>query len=108
MPFKCCAPGCRTGYRPRTSDNEFLIEEEFNETPSTHKLPRDNPALMKIWLERLGYDPSWQPSKSARICALHFKKSNLSSAREDTNKSRRETLSEVYHLELCPNHAKTA
>lgn len=65
MVNKCVVPQCRTGYR--------------NVIPagvSCHHFPRDQPRR-KEWIQAIGREFGWQPSRASRICSLHFRLSDF-------------------------------
>lgn len=77
MGFKCCIPGCRTGY-----DSSSV---------SVFRLPSDDNQL-KLWLRRINRINSdgseWQPTSNHRVCALHFKEDDVERISQDLRNRR--------------------
>ncbi len=65
MPDKCCAVNCRTGYNDEPPPASLGI--------SLFGFPWDNPDLVDEWKKRISRK-DWEPTKSSKICSLHFKK----------------------------------
>lgn len=60
MVYKCCAPGCRTGYKSQDSPRDVTL----------HKFPSQNSPLLKRWLRNIPRD--FVPSTNSRLCSIHF------------------------------------
>ena len=59
MVYKCCAPGCRTGYKSQDSPKDVTL----------HKFPSQS-ALLERWLRNIPRD--FVPSTNSRLCSIHF------------------------------------
>ena len=76
--IKCCAPGCRTGYKSQGNVPANI---------SLHKFPTD-PALLNSWLRSIPRD-DFVPSANARLCSLHFTpKDFITESVDDSRKKR--------------------
>lgn len=76
MGFKCCVPGCKSGY---ASDNSSNV--------SMFSFPSDE-VRMKQWL-RLIHRADFVPNKNSKVCSKHFIESDFISDRHDSNASRK-------------------
>ena len=81
MVFKCCVPGCRSGY-DGTSDGI-----------SMHKFPSATGARSE-WIRRIHRD-SFSPNINSRVCSVHFKEDDFVTARMDSNVSRKRSKSAI-------------
>lgn len=69
MGFKCCVPGCRSGYQYSNSNSNSNI--------SMHAFPSDN-SLKKLWLHKIHvHRDNFTPSKHTRVCSLHFNENDF-------------------------------
>ena len=81
MGYKCCAPGCKTGYdRPKAGCSESAKLSIF-------RFPI-NEDLRKKWVKFLHRD-NFQPNENHRLCELHFKASDIVSGTVDNDVTRR-------------------
>ncbi len=103
MVIICCVTGCRTGYQYQKMGSGSVkkkksVDEQISQTEtspiSKYSFPRD-PELRQRWAEKVGKGPDWMPSKTTKICGLHFKKSQFTLVREDKNSGRAKKLGEI-------------
>ena len=81
MVFKCCVPGCRSGY------------DGQSDGISMHKFPSEN-RIRNQWIRRIHRD-SFVPTDNNRVCSLHFNEDDFVSARLDSNASRKRSKSNI-------------
>ena len=86
MVYKCCAPGCRTGY-----DND--PNRGPDDPPvSTFQFPHEkDPGRHARWVASVPRD-QWQPSKNSRLCARHFLDSDFKQQSTDSNPHRKASV----------------
>ena len=83
MPYKCCVFGCKTGYKGQSP----IIEGEKN---SLHSFPNDA-ELRRKWTRAIRRE-SFEPSKSSKVCSIHFTKDDFLTESADSNKWRQRSL----------------
>lgn len=76
MGFKCCVPGCSSGY---ASDDSINV--------SMHKFPNDE-VRKNQWLRRINR-ADFIPSNNSRVCSKHFVESDFKNERQDSNVTRK-------------------
>jgi len=79
MVNKCCAYGCKTGYKGHTTTSVENI--------TLHKFPRDETLCAK-WI-RANPRKDFIHSKHSRMCSLHFTASDFVNQHQDSNPRRR-------------------
>ena len=94
MGWKCCVPGCRSGYD--------YAESKANKI-SFFSFPPD-PDLKEEWKIKL-QRPDWDPFPNSRICSVHFTESDFQIYSIDSKARRKKSgLSEkLQRLKLLPN-----
>lgn len=82
MGWTCCAPGCTIGYKTKEglSKPDGVILHEF---------PKD-PVMFAKWKSSIPRK-DWEPSKSSRICSLHFVEHNYGIESQDQTKRSKTT-----------------
>ena len=92
MGYKCCVPGCTSGYTSCTS----------SEKPTIFRFP-DDPQLRRKWLRNIHRDI--EVTKHTRICHLHFAESDYETGSTDGNTSRQRSRErkELCHRKLKPH-----
>ena len=99
MPYKCCVPGCSTGYASQQQESDV----------SLHKFPGDE-ALCEEWLRKIPRK-DFVPTKNSRVCAVHFSANDFITERMDSKTKRnisrgeriRRTLRENSVPSIFPN-----
>lgn len=79
---RCAAYGCKSGY-----DSTRACKSD---TPVTfHSFPLRNSDLVNKWI-KANPRQDFTPTKSSRLCSLHFRDSDFVDERTDSNKSRKQ------------------
>ena len=91
MVNKCCAPGCKTGYKSNRSDAKLKF----------YKLPLNDAILLNKWIRFLSLK-DFHPTKNHRLCELHFQDEDVQRDRVDSNVTRHKSKS----VELGLKHLK--
>ena len=76
MGFKCCVPGCSSGY---ASDNSTDV--------SMHKFPNDD-VRKQQWLRCINR-ADFIPTNNSRVCSKHFIENDFKIQRQDSNVTRK-------------------
>ena len=92
MGWKCCVPGCRSGYATfgsrrkgiQATTNSSRSEDE--QRISFFAFPKSE-AMLQLWLKAIPR-AKFIPSKSSRVCSLHFDNDDIIATSQDTNSSR--------------------
>ena len=90
MGFKCCAPGCKTGYKndPNRDPHGPVI--------SMFRFPKETDKNLRAqWIARLPRE-DYEPTKNSRLCARHFLDSDFRVERSDNNPRRNESINMKY------------
>jgi len=80
MPSKCCAVGCKVGYKSQGKTPENVTLFVFPKTPE----------LLKKWLKNLSRE-NFTVTASSRLCSLHFLPSDFETERKDSNVARKKS-----------------
>ncbi|KAG1666192.1 THAP domain-containing protein 1 [Nymphon striatum] len=80
MGYKCCAFGCRSGYKTTTANTN-------QQKVSFHQFPLKNSDLLRIWVAKVNRK-DYMPTTCSRLCSLHFQDSCFLSIRSDSNGTR--------------------
>ena len=76
MGWKCCVPGCRSGYATSTSTS--------NERVSFHAFSKSNTSAWLKAIHRMDY----VPTSNSRVCSLHFVESDFKTSSTDMDCTR--------------------
>ena len=76
MGFKCRVPACRSGYQ----------SDRAPQKPSMFEFPFD-PSMKCKWIRAI-HRENFEPSKSSRVCSLHFTEDDYQTESADTNVTR--------------------
>ena len=87
MPNKCCAPGCKSGYKSNNAVDKITF----------HKFPLKNKTLLNHWLIRISRE-NFEATESSRICSLHFVEEDFVTENMDTNPRRKKGILEKRRL----------
>ena len=74
----CCVPGCKSGYRSASSDNDKAALFRF---------PKDE-ELFKKWIKAIPRK-DWIPTKASHVCEKHFYQDDLTMISSDSHTSRK-------------------
>ena len=77
MGFKCCIPGCKTGYQSNSNSPKYAL---FKFPTEAH--------LRKKWLTAIPRK-DWSVSDSHRVCAKHFHETDFKTTSSDSRTQRR-------------------
>lgn len=80
MPFKCCVPGCKSGYASQKTDIHPAAKISF------HRFPLKD-FLKNQWLRKI--PRKFTPSSNSRVCSLHFTSADFIDSRYDKDTRRR-------------------
>jgi hypothetical protein len=83
MVWKCCVPGCRSGYVTRISGS---VGSNSTLSCSFHRFPID-PDIRKKWLHLI-HRQQYIITVSSRICSQHFLDTDFKDITDDSNTSR--------------------
>lgn len=86
MVYRCCVPGCRTGYKTKQgkSRNTKAVRAEIH---ALYKFPKDK-ELRQKWIRSIPRQ-SWIVTSQHRVCRKHFKLKDFEKYSSDTNNRRR-------------------
>ncbi len=79
MPDRCCVVGCRSGYGDKKTSTEGV---------TMHQFPLSNRVLVSKWLANLARR-DFTPTKTSKVCSLHFNADEFKESRTDANWWRR-------------------
>ena len=102
MGWKCCVPNCRSGYVTKTEELHHR-QTTAAVLVSFHSFPVDEEARRK-WLNAI-HRQDFDPTKSSRICLLHFYESDFKVISSDTNESRKKVGTGTVQLRLLKQSA---
>ena len=90
MVYKCCAPGCKSGYSGNPSENVTL-----------HKFPKREDVL-STWMRKIPR-ADFVPTKSSRLCSLHFVSTDFITESADPTRPKRKLVNRRLKEEAVPS-----